>query len=47
MATLVDGIQDAGVKSVSFNASHLPSGVYFYRLMINGTVQVRKMLVAK
>jgi Zn-dependent metalloprotease len=47
VATLLDGIQDAGVKSVTFNASHLASGVYFYRLQAGAFVQNRKMLLLK
>ena len=47
VATLVDGIQDAGFKSVTFDASQLPSGVYFYRLQAGAIVQNRKMLLVK
>jgi tetratricopeptide (TPR) repeat protein len=47
VATLVDGSQEAGTKSVTFNAGNLSSGVYFYRLQANGRVEVKKLIVAK
>jgi serine protease len=47
VAALVDGFQDAGTKSVMFNAGNLSSGVYFHRLQANGRVEVKKLVVAK
>ncbi|MDP2207645.1 MAG: cytochrome c peroxidase [Bacteroidota bacterium] len=47
IATLVDGVQEAGFKSVLFDASNLPSGMYFARLVADGLTQTRKMLLLK
>ncbi len=47
IATLVDEIQEAGYKSVEFDASGLSSGVYFYRLHAGEFNAVKKMIVTK
>mgnify|MGYP005831034697 CR=1 FL=1 len=47
VGTLVDQVQEAGVHRVTFDASGLPTGVFFYRLRVNGFDQVRKMAVLK
>jgi hypothetical protein len=48
VATLVNGDQKAGViNTVTFNASKLSSGVYFSRLVSNGSVQVKKLILMK
>ncbi|HPD67945.1 MAG TPA: T9SS type A sorting domain-containing protein [Ignavibacteriales bacterium] len=47
VATLVNGFQTAGVKTVDFNASNLNSGVYVYTLNVNGKVQSKKMVLMK
>jgi hypothetical protein len=47
VVTLVDGIQEAGYREVSFDAADLPSGVYSYRLTANATTIARKMIVLK
>ena len=47
VATLVDKKQTPGKYSVQFNASNLPSGVYFYTLRAGNFVQTKKMLLLK
>lgn len=47
IATLVDEVQEPGRYNVTFEASNLPSGVYFYRLEADKFVQTRKMLLVK
>ena len=44
---LVDRVLPAGRHKVTFNAKGLATGVYFYRLSVDGTVISRKMLLAK
>jgi|GEM_PF-430738 len=47
VATLVNGMQNAGYYSVSFDASKLSSGVYFYRLNANGFSSLKRLVVLK
>ena len=47
VATLVNGVKNAGNYSVEFNASNLTSGVYFYKLESNGFSEVKKMMLIK
>jgi hypothetical protein len=47
ISTLVDGMKSAGNHSVSFNASNLSSGIYFYKIVTNEFVQTRKMILEK
>jgi hypothetical protein len=47
VATLVAGIQDAGYRSVQFNASALSSGIYTYRLTAGLYTEIRKMILIK
>jgi len=45
--TLVSGDQDAGYKSVQWNAANMPSGTYFYKIKAGDFVQTRKMILLK
>jgi hypothetical protein len=47
VAVLVDGPMDAGVHSVSFDASRLASGLYLYRLRAGDYIGSRKMMLVK
>jgi beta-glucosidase len=47
IATLVDEEKQAGYHSVEFNASNLPSGVYFYRLIAVDFSDTKKMSLVK
>lgn len=47
VATVVNEIKDAGYYTVSFDASNLASGIYFYRLSTNGLSNVKRLVVLK
>lgn len=45
--TLVNEFQNRGDYTVTFNASSLSSGVYFYRLQTGNSVQTKRMMLIK
>ncbi len=47
LAVLQDGYKHAGVYSVSFDGTRLPSGIYVYQLESSGTVLARRMTLLK
>ena len=47
VATLVNEEKPAGEYQVEFNASNLPSGVYFYQLRAGSFVETKKMILLK
>jgi hypothetical protein len=47
VTVLQNGEQEAGYHEVKFDASSLPTGVYFYRLQAGSYVETRKLLVLR
>ncbi len=47
VATLVQGLQEPGYKSVEWNATGVASGVYFYRLTAGDFVRTCKLLLLR
>jgi hypothetical protein len=47
MATLADGMYEAGEHNIVFNARGLSSGVYYYRLHTDGFTQTRKLMLLR
>jgi hypothetical protein len=45
--TLINESKEAGVHTINFNASDLNSGLYIYKLEVNGLTQTRKMTLVK
>jgi hypothetical protein len=46
-AVLVDGEKSTGRYSVSWNASNLPSGIYFLRLQAGDYTETKKMVLVR
>lgn len=47
VAVLSSEVQPPGMKSVRFDATEIPSGIYFYRLQTAKFVQTKKMLLVR
>jgi photosystem II stability/assembly factor-like uncharacterized protein len=47
VATLVNEVRNAGTYEATFHAVGISSGVYFYRLMAEGLIATRTMVLAK
>ncbi|MFH1861983.1 MAG: C25 family cysteine peptidase, partial [bacterium] len=47
VATLVDGLRDAGAHEVSFDASQLASGIYLYRFAAGDFTSYGKLMLVK
>ncbi len=47
VSTLVNEVKAAGNYKATFNATRLPSGVYFYKLTAGGFSQTKKMILLK
>jgi subtilisin-like proprotein convertase family protein len=47
VAVLVNEMKQPGVYDVDFNASHLASGIYFYRIEAGDYTAVKKMMLVK
>jgi len=45
--TLINEIKPAGIYSVEFDGSDLPSGIYYYKIESGNFTQVRKMILVK
>ena len=47
IATLINGVKEAGTHTINYNAEELNSGIYIYRIESNGFNEVRKMTLIK
>lgn len=47
ITTLVNGVLESGWHEAVFDAKSLPSGIYYYTLTSNGTVETKKMVLLK
>lgn len=47
VATLIDGIENAGSHQIQFNANKIASGIYFYRIQFNSLTLTKRMLLMK
>jgi hypothetical protein len=47
LRTLVNEFKESGAHTINFDAQGLGSGIYIYKIEVNGFVQTRKMTLLK
>ena len=47
VTVITDEMKAAGLHSFIWDASEMPSGVFFYTIKVNGTTRTKKMLLLK
>jgi len=47
IATLVNEEKPSGEYEIGFNATGLPSGIYFYQIKVGSFIQTKKMIYLK
>jgi len=47
VATVFDGVQQAGNYTAILDGSNLTSGIYFYKMETNGFVETKKLVLLK
>jgi hypothetical protein len=47
VAELINSVKNAGSHEIKFDATDLPSGVYFYKITAGSSVQMKKMILMK
>lgn len=47
IATLLDGRKDAGTHKLSFDATNLSGGIYFYQVQVGDFVEIKRMVLIK
>ena len=47
VATIFDGVQQAGNYTAILDGSNLTSGIYFYRMEANGFMETKKLVLLK
>ncbi len=47
VATLVNDIQEAGFKSITWDAGTLPTGIYYYKLQAGNFTETKKLILMK
>ncbi len=45
--TLLEEYKEAGIHTITFDASRLSSGLYFYRLQAGEKIETKRMLLLK